>query len=95
MLFRSDDAIASWKQLLEPVNDARGGLAAAFAHAGRLPEAKAMLDEFLRVAETDMAVFPGRRLADWDPFWRGLIWYRHQADHDHLMDGLSKAGLSA
>ncbi|MER9029619.1 hypothetical protein [Mesorhizobium sp. M0674] len=44
-------------------------------------------------AEDDMAAFPGRRLKDWDEFWRGAAWYQHQKDHDHLMDGLREAGL--
>jgi len=89
---RYDDAIASLKQLPEPVNDARAVLAASYAHAGRSPEAKAMLNEFLRVAEDDMAVIPGRRLEDWGTFFRGMCWYQRQADHDHLMEGLRKAG---
>jgi TolB-like protein len=90
---RYEDAIASLKQLPEPVNDARAVLAASYAHAGRSAEAKAMLEEFLRVAEHDMAVFPGRRLGDWEEFWRGMAWYKREADHQHLMDGLRKAGL--
>jgi len=47
----------------------------------------------LRVAEADMSVFPGRRLKDWDDYWRNTCWYKRQEDHDHLMDGLRKAGL--
>jgi hypothetical protein len=31
-----------------------------------------MLEEFLRVAEVDMAVFPGRRLKDWEAYWHGV-----------------------
>jgi tetratricopeptide (TPR) repeat protein len=90
---RYEDAIASLKQLPQPVNDARAVLAASYAYAGRLSEAKAMLDEFLRVAEHDMAAFPGRRLKDWDRFCRGVAWYKREGDHQHLMDGLRKAGL--
>ncbi|ESY76544.1 hypothetical protein X740_28390 [Mesorhizobium sp. LNHC221B00] len=90
---RYGDAIASLKSIPEPINEVRGILAASYAYAGRLAEAKAMLEEFLRVAEDDMAAFPGRRLKDWDEFWRGAAWYQHQEDHDHLMDGLGKAGL--
>jgi TolB-like protein/Tfp pilus assembly protein PilF len=90
---RYGDAIAALKQLPEPINEVRGLLAASYAYAGRSAEAKAMLEEFLRVAEGDMAVFPGRRLKDWEEFWRDASWYQHQEDHDHLMDGLRKAGL--
>jgi adenylate cyclase len=90
---RYEDAIAALKQLPDPVNEARAVLAASYAHAGRLPEAKAMLEEFLRVAEHDMAIFPGRRLRDWEAFWRGMAWYKRETDHEHLMEGLRKAGL--
>jgi class 3 adenylate cyclase len=55
--------------------------------------AKAALKEFLRVAETDMAVFPGRKLKDWEPYWHGSFEYKDQKDFDHLFDGLRKAGL--
>jgi adenylate cyclase len=90
---RYDEAIAAFKQVRDPVNEVRGWLAASYAHAGRLEEAKAALKEFLRVAETDMAVFPGRKLKDWEPYWHGSFEYKDQKDFDHLFDGLRKAGL--
>ena len=52
-----------------------------------------MLEEFLRVAETDMAIFPGRKLRDWEPYWHGALEYQDQKDFDHLFDALRKAGL--
>jgi tetratricopeptide (TPR) repeat protein len=90
---RYDDAIATLRQARDPINEVRGWLAASCAHAGRLDEARATLDEFLRVAETDMAVFPGRRLKDWVAYWHGAIEYQDQKDFDHLFDALRKAGL--
>jgi tetratricopeptide (TPR) repeat protein len=91
---RYEEAIASLKQARDPINELRGWLAASYAHAGRLPEARAMLEEFLRLAESDMAVFPGRRLKDWEPYWHGALEYQDQKDFDHLFDALRKAGLS-
>ena len=41
-----------------------------------------------------MAVFPGRRLKDWEPYWHGAFEYQDQKDFDHLFDALHKAGLS-
>ena len=35
--------------------------------------ARATLEEFLRVAEEDMAIFPGRKLAAWEDYWHGAI----------------------
>jgi len=53
------------------------------------------LEEFLRSAELNMVVFPGRRLKNWDTYWRGTMWYKNEQDFDHLFEGLRKAGLPA
>jgi tetratricopeptide (TPR) repeat protein len=90
---RYDEAIATLKQARDPINEVRGWLAASYAHAGRLQEARVTLEEFLRVAEFDMASFPGRRLEDWEQYWHGAFEYRDQKDFDHLFDALRKAGL--
>jgi TolB-like protein/DNA-binding SARP family transcriptional activator len=90
---RYDEAIESLRQARDPINEARGWLAASYAQAGRLQEGRATLEEFLRVAETDMAIFPGRKLKDWEPYWHGALEYRDQKDFDHLFDALRKAGL--
>jgi TolB-like protein/class 3 adenylate cyclase len=91
---RYSEAIAVLNQIPEPINEVRGWLAVSYAHAGRLGEAKATLDKFLRIAKEDMAVYPGDRLKDWEPYWHGVIEYRDQRDFDHLFDALRKAGLS-
>ncbi len=88
-----DEAIAALRPIKDTINEVRGWLAASYAGAGRLDEARAMLEEFLRVAEDDMAVFPGRKLADWETFWHGAIEYQNDADFEHLYDALAKAGL--
>ena len=90
---RYEEAIATLRQARDPINEVRGWLAASYAHAGRLSEARATLEEFLRVAESDMAIFPGRRLKDWESYWHGAFEYEDQKDFDHLFDGLRKAGL--
>jgi tetratricopeptide (TPR) repeat protein len=90
---RYDQAIAALRQVHNPINEVRGWLAASYAHAGRIAEAEATLEEFLRVAETDMAVFPGRRLRDWIDYWHCALEYRDSRDFDHLFDALRKAGL--
>ena len=86
-------AIVTLKQVRDPINEVRGWLAASYAQAGRLQEARTVLEEFLHVAESDMAVFPGRKLKDWVSFWHGTFEYQDQKDFDHLFDGLRKAGL--
>ncbi len=91
---RFEDAIADLRSIREPINEVRGWLAASYAQAGRLDEARATLEEFLRIAEHDMAVFPGRGLGAWETYWHGAIEYRDRTDFDRLFDGLRKAGMS-
>lgn len=90
---RYEEAIIAFRQARDTNNEVRGWLAASYAQAGRLQEAQATLDEFLRIAESDMAVFPGRRLKDWERYWHGAFEYRDQADIDHLFEALRKAGM--
>ncbi len=90
---RYDEAIADLRSIRKPFNEVRGWLAASYAGAGRLDEARATLEEFLRVAEEDMAVFPGRKVAAWETYWHGALEYQNEADFEHLYDALRKAGL--
>jgi TolB-like protein/class 3 adenylate cyclase len=90
---RYREAIAVLSQIPEPINEIRGWLTASYAQAGRLTEAKASLDEFLRVAKRDMVVYPGDRLKDWEQYWHAAMEYRDQRDFDHLFEALHKAGL--
>ena len=90
---RYDEAITALKQVRNPINEVRAWLAASYAQAGRLNEAKAALDEFLRVARSDMAVVPGRTLKDWEPYWHAMFEYQDQRDFDHLYEALRKAGM--
>ena len=90
---RYDEAITALKQVRNPINEVRAWLAASYAQAGRLDEAKAALDEFMRVARSDMAVFPGRTLKDWDSYWHAMFEYQDQEDFDHLYQALRKAGM--
>ncbi len=91
---RYDEAIATLKGVQDPILEIYGWLAASYGHAGRMKEANTHLEEFLRRAEQDMAVFPGRRLRDWESYWHGVMEYQNQEDFDHLFEGLRKAGLS-
>lgn len=60
----------------------RGWLAASYAGVGRFDEARAMLDEFLRIAEEGMFVFPGRKVSAWEDYWHGAIQYPDEADFE-------------
>jgi TolB-like protein/Tfp pilus assembly protein PilF len=90
---RYHEAITALKQVRNPINEVRAWLACSYAQAGRLDEAKATLDEFMRVARSDMALWPGRTLKDWEPYWRAMLEYQYQEDFDHLYEALRKAGM--
>ena len=90
---RYDEAIATLRTIKDPINEVRGWLMVSYAGAGRLDEARATLEEFLHVAEDDMMVFPGRKLAAWEDYWHGAMQYQDEADFEHLYDALRKAGL--
>jgi TolB-like protein/Flp pilus assembly protein TadD len=90
---RYDEAIATLKQAHNPTNELRCWLAASYAAAGRLSEARATLQEFLAVGERDMARFPGRQLDDWKPYLHCLFEYRDPQHFEHLCSALRKAGL--
>ena len=90
---RYEEAITTLKEVHNPNNEVRCWLAASYAAAGHLPEARATLAEFLAVAEREMASFPGRRLEQWEPSLHAAIEYRDQAAFDHLFGALRAAGL--
>jgi TolB-like protein/Tfp pilus assembly protein PilF len=90
---RFEDAINDLRSIKRPINEVRGWLAASYALVGRIDEARAMIAEFLRVAEQEMAVFPGGELDAWQSYWHGTIAYKSEANFDRLFEGLRKAGM--
>jgi TolB-like protein/Flp pilus assembly protein TadD len=90
---RYEDAIDTLLQLPEPNNEVRCWLAASYAKAGRIDEARAILAAFLAEAERDMPDFPGRSLERWKPHLRGFLDYRDARDSEHLFGALAAAGL--
>ena len=91
---RYDDAIRILRAIKAPLNESRGWLAASYAGAGRYDEARATLEEFLRVSNEDLPIFPGDVPGGWKDYWRGIaIQYQDEADFEHLYDALIKSGL--
>lgn len=88
-----DQAIASLERVEVPIAEVQGWLAASYAQAGRPDDARRALDAFLRENERSMAVFPGRRLRDWEDYWHAAIEFRDPAEFDHLFAALRKAGF--
>ena len=91
---RYDDAVRALRTIKNPVNEVRGWLAASYAGAGRHNEARATLEEFLRVAEDEIEIFPGNVPGGWRNYWHGIAeQFQDEADFEHLYDALIKAGL--
>jgi len=90
---RYDEAIAALKQAHNPTSEFRCWLAASYAAAGRVDEARAALAEFLAAAARDMERFPGVRLEDWKPELHRFMEYRDSRAFDHLFAALRTAGL--
>ena len=88
-----DEAIACFDRIEDPHFEVYSLLAASYAYVGRLEEAKPMLEEFLRRAEREMVGFPGRSSAAWRRQWHILACFKDEADSEHWIDGLCKAGL--
>ena len=88
-----ETAVTCMKEIVSPINDVRAWLAASYAQAGRLDEARATLDEFLSLAEAEDGAFPGRSLTAWRGHWAEFFPFKHEADLENLLEGLRKAGL--
>ncbi len=88
-----EPAITVFKCIERPVNEVYGWMAASYAQLDRLDEARAAMEKFLRLAETESARRPGRTKVDWETYWAGSCPYKNRADFDHLLDGLRNAGL--
>jgi len=92
-LRRYDEAIASFNQAYETNNEVNVWLAASYAMAGRMKEAKAKLEAFLRIAEREMVHFPGQRSDEWLEYLQRGFPYQNPTDLAHLCNGLRQAGL--
>jgi TolB-like protein len=91
---RYDEAIGILRAIKIPLNESRGWLAASYAGAGRYDEARATLEEFLRVAGEDLEIFPGDVPGGWKNYWHGIaIQYQDEADFEHLYSALIESGL--
>jgi adenylate cyclase len=92
-LRRYDEAIASFNQAYETNNEVNAWLAASYALTGRMKEAKEKLEVFLRIAEREMAHFPGQRSDEWLKYLQRGFPCQNPADFAHVCSGLRQAGL--
>ena len=90
---RYDEAIETFNRMHDPNQEVHCYLAASYAFADRLHEARAELGKFLHIAERDMAHFPAQDAEGWMKYLNRAAPYLHQRDLDHLCAGVRKAGL--
>ncbi len=88
-----ETAVTCMKEIVSPINDVRAWLAASYAQAGRLGEARETMQDFLRQAGVGEGDRPGRTLAAWQAHWLRYFPFKNAADTDRLLEGLRKAGL--
>lgn len=88
-----DQAIAAFKIVRGEAQSGLAWLAACHAQSGGLAEARAAAAEFVARATKAMADMSVPPPSSWRAFFAERHPYKHQDDMDHLLDGLSKAGL--
>ena len=88
-----EEAIASLKQIPIQITEAYFWLAAAYGQVERPTEARAALEEFLRLAQDEMECFPGLQLEDWEEYCYAISAFKYRESLLHLLEGLRKAGF--
>ena len=90
-----EQAVKALKEMRSLDRWSRGLLAACYAQTGRLDEARSELDAFIGERERELnerGAPPWTRL---DLARSRADRYRNALDHEHFLDGLRKAGLTA
>jgi TolB-like protein len=64
-----------------------GGMAACYAHLGRMEEATRYSQEFIAIAETDP------QHENWHAYWNRTYKFKNLRHSEHLLDGMKKAGI--
>ena len=90
---RYEEAIHALESLRNPVAFVRSWLVAGLAQAGKENEAKRAAGEFVTTAETELAGIGVPIPRSWTEFISARCPFKHDADLQHFLDGLRKAGL--
>jgi len=87
------DAILAFAKMRRPTANASAWVAAAYAQLGRPGEARARLEDFRRDVGGLHGAPAGGDATGWLEYWRTAFPSTDGAMHEHLLDGLRKAGL--
>jgi adenylate cyclase len=88
-----EHAIPAFKIVRGDAQGIHAWLAACHAQSGNLGEAHAAANEFVARSAKAMADVGARTPKSWCAFFATRHPYKHHDDMDHLLEGLSKAGL--
>jgi TolB-like protein/Tfp pilus assembly protein PilF len=91
---RYQDALAALRAIPEPSNHVRAFLAMCHAQLGQHAEAKKAMKGFLAIASEELADHPDRSRDGWRGYWVARYPFKHSEDLEHMLEGLSKAGMS-
>ena len=87
---RYDEAIESFEEVTEPINDLHLSLSACYAESGDLDTAKKVLCQFLNKARLEMPNFPGLHLENWSEYVMSAAGYQNEKHHRLLTEALQK-----
>jgi TolB-like protein/class 3 adenylate cyclase/Flp pilus assembly protein TadD len=88
------ESIMAFGRMLRPDLSVYGWVAAAYAQLGRAEEARTMTDVFLKHVATLPWAPKGDSPDAWRQYWAQEFRAKDLAAHEHLFDGLRKAGLT-
>jgi len=93
MARRYDEAISAYKAASLEWVAVLGWLAASYAQASRIDEARATASSYLKEARKEMVAYPLGEPESWIEFLVARSGFVRQEDINHFVDGLRKAGL--
>jgi adenylate cyclase len=86
------EAIASFEEVTEPINDIRLSIAACASMSGDTEAATAMLTEYISNARHEMPGFPGSAFSDeWVRLWTASAAYQSEDHRTLLIEAIRKA----
>ena len=87
---RYDEAIESFEEVIEPINDLHLSLSACYSESGDFDTAKSVLCQFLNKARLEMPNYPGLHLTDWSNYVKSAAGYQNEKHHSLLLGALQK-----
>jgi exonuclease V gamma subunit len=85
---RYDKAIETFGKMSHPGSPVQACLAACYAQLGRHDDAQSAAADFLKRVDNNIT-----QAENWNTYWTRYCKFKDPAAFEHLLEGLSKAGL--